>query len=76
MNGRAWTFYDRRTGMRASIHAYPSLAEAEIALAGFLEYSRGEDRRLALHLEIVELTPETWGTLPGEVIAKIEGAKK
>jgi hypothetical protein len=73
MNGRAWTFYDKRSGKRASFRSYPTVAAAEFALENLQRTSRGDDRRLAFYLEVVELTPETWGTLPGEVITEIKG---
>jgi hypothetical protein len=71
MSGRAWTFYDRRSGKRATSQSYKDLGLAKEALDQIKRRSRGENRRLAFYLEIVELTPDTWGSMPGEIIKEL-----
>jgi hypothetical protein len=72
MSGRAWTFYDRRSGKRATSQSYKTLDLAQEALDRLKKQSRGDDRRLSLYLEIVELTPDTWGSMPGEIIKEVK----
>jgi len=75
---RAWAFYDRRTGERCGMAVAGTTREwAEKELAGLRERDakggRPDMRDLIPHLDIVELTAQTWGSNPGDVIATPAG---
>lgn len=76
---RAWAFYDRRTGKRCGMAvAGMSRKSAEREL----EWLRVRDAKggrpdihdLIPHLDVVELTDQTWGSRPGDLITNPDSA--
>lgn len=72
MEYEAWALYDARTGKRCSMESYSTVEQAAYALERIrkrdAEGKRKDIHDLIPHLGFVKLTPETWGSNPGDVI--------
>jgi hypothetical protein len=66
---KAWTFAYEHTGKRATTKSWDTAENAELALDVMKTESRGDERRLSHHLVVVELDVDSWGSMPGDVIA-------
>jgi hypothetical protein len=73
MEQEAWALYDARTGKRLAVSVYLSVEGA----AWEVDNLRKRDKEGKLssnvhemlpHIGYIKLTPETWGSKPGDII--------
>ena len=78
MKRRAFALYDRRDGKRGQMSSYLTHEQAEEAIAYYRRRDaaggRPDIHDFIPHLAVVELTEETWGSQPGDVIATPDSA--
>lgn len=74
MEREAWALYDTRTGKRLAMSSYLSKEQAEWDIDNMKKRAtkvRLRTEHLLPHLGIVQLTAETWGSTPGDIIAQV-----
>jgi hypothetical protein len=71
MEREAWALYDTRTGKRLAMSSYLNKEQAKWDLENMTKRDKEKPLQVSHiipYIGIVQLTDETWNSLPGEVI--------
>jgi hypothetical protein len=73
MDREAWALYDARTGRRLAMSSYLTAEQAAWEVDNLRKRDkegklRTEMHDLMPHIGFIKLTPDTWGSKPGDII--------